>query len=67
MTFSFYSSLKSVPPDLVAVARLARMSWWERFFRLDLSFAAHRIALEQHDVHGRRLVLPDGERGVCFG
>ncbi len=39
MTFSFYSSLKSVPPDLVAVARLAQMSWWERFFRLDLSFA----------------------------
>jgi NitT/TauT family transport system permease protein len=40
MTFSFYSSLKSVPPDLVAVTRLARMSWWSRFFRLDLSFAA---------------------------
>jgi len=40
MTFSFYASLKTVPPDLVAVARLARMSWWERFFRLDLSFAA---------------------------
>jgi NitT/TauT family transport system permease protein len=40
MTFSFYSSLKSVPPDLVAVARLAGLSWWERFFRLDLSFAA---------------------------
>jgi NitT/TauT family transport system permease protein len=40
MTFSFYSSLKSVPPDLAAVARLARMSWWERFFRLDLSFSA---------------------------
>ncbi len=40
MTFSFYSSLKSVPPDLMAVARLTRMSWWERFFRLDLSFAA---------------------------
>jgi NitT/TauT family transport system permease protein len=39
MTFSFYSSLKSVPPDLVAVSRLARMTWWERFFRLDLSFA----------------------------
>ncbi len=40
MTFSFYSSLKSLPPDLVAVARLARMPWWERFFRLELSFAA---------------------------
>jgi len=25
---------------LMAVAQLARMSWWERFFRLDLSFAA---------------------------
>ena len=43
MTFSFYSSLKSVPPDLLAVARLTRMSWWERFFRLDLSFAAHGL------------------------
>ncbi len=43
MTFSFYSSLKSVPPDLVAVARLTRMSWWERFFRLDLSFAARGL------------------------
>src|ERR1043165_6043797 len=40
MTFSFYSSLKSVPPDLVAVARLARLSWWQRFLRLDLSYAA---------------------------
>ncbi len=43
MTFSFYSSLKSVPPDLLAVARLTRMSWWQRFFRLDLSFAAHGL------------------------
>jgi NitT/TauT family transport system permease protein len=43
MTFSFYSSLKSVPADLVAVARLAQMSWWERFFRLDLSFAANGL------------------------
>lgn len=40
MTFSFYSSLKAVPPDLVAVTRLTKMPWWERFFRLDLSFAA---------------------------
>lgn len=40
MTFAFYASLKSVPPELTAVARLSRMSWWTRFFRLDLSFAA---------------------------
>lgn len=43
MTFSFYASLKSVPPDLQAVARLTRMSWWQRFFRLDLAFAAHGL------------------------
>lgn len=40
MTFSFYSSLKSVPPDLRSVARLARLSWWRRFFVLELSFSA---------------------------
>ena len=40
LTFSFYASLKSTPPDLISVTRLAKMSWWERFFRLDLSFAA---------------------------
>ena len=43
MTFSFYASLKSVPPDLLAVARLTRMSWWERFLRLDLSYSAHGL------------------------
>ena len=43
MTFSFYSALKTVPPDLVAVARLTRMSWWERFLRLDLAFSAHGL------------------------
>jgi NitT/TauT family transport system permease protein len=40
MTFSFYSSLKSVPPDLLAVSQLAKMSWWQRFLRVDLSYAA---------------------------
>ena len=40
MTFSFYSSLKSVSPDLVAVSRLAKQSGWERFIQLDLSSSA---------------------------
>lgn len=43
MTFAFYASLKSVPPDLVAVAQLAKLSRWERFLRLDLSFAANSL------------------------
>src|SRR5438552_2917220 len=38
MTFSFYSSLKSIPPDLVAVAKLAKLSWWQRFFQFVLSY-----------------------------
>jgi len=40
MTFSFYASLKAVPPELNAVAQLAHLTWWRRFFTLDLSFAA---------------------------
>src|SRR5262249_18375631 len=35
-----YASLKAVPNELQAVARLSKMSWWQRFFHLDLSFAA---------------------------
>src|SRR2546426_1117506 len=36
MTFSFFGSLKSVPEDLVAACRLLELSWWQRFFRLEL-------------------------------
>jgi NitT/TauT family transport system permease protein len=43
MTFSFYASLKSLPPELIAVSRLAKFSWWQRFVHLDLSFAAHGL------------------------
>src|SRR5439155_23465729 len=43
MTFAFYSSLKSVPEDFVAVTRLAKLTWWQRFVRLDLSFAASSL------------------------
>jgi NitT/TauT family transport system permease protein len=40
MTFSFYNSLKAVPPDLAEVATLARFSRWERLRGLELPFAA---------------------------
>lgn len=43
MTFSYYASLKSLPLDLVAVTRLMKMSRWEKFLRLDLSFAANGL------------------------
>jgi NitT/TauT family transport system permease protein len=40
MTFSFYSSLKSIPEDMREVARLYRWSWWQRFTQLELPFSA---------------------------
>jgi len=36
MTFSFYHSLRSVPPELDEMATLYRLSKWERFTRLEL-------------------------------
>jgi NitT/TauT family transport system permease protein len=43
MTFSFYNSLKSVPEDLIAVTRLAGLSTWERFWKLELPYAANGL------------------------
>jgi NitT/TauT family transport system permease protein len=40
MTFSFYHSLKSVPPDLAEVATLSRFGWWQRFRWVELPFSA---------------------------
>ena len=62
MTFSFYSSLKSVPPDLVAVSRLAKMSWLGTILPARFVVRGDGTGLEQHDVDGGRLVLPDRKR-----
>src|SRR5437773_10239891 len=40
MTFSFYHSLRSVPPDLQEVATVYRFTWWQRLKWLELPFAA---------------------------
>jgi len=39
MTFSFYQSLTTVPPDLDEAARSFRLSAWQRFWRLEVPFA----------------------------
>ena len=36
MTFSFYSSLKSIPKEMREAATAYRLSWWQRFWRLEL-------------------------------
>jgi NitT/TauT family transport system permease protein len=36
MAFSVYSSLKTIPGELLEAARLYRLSWWQRFIQLEL-------------------------------
>jgi NitT/TauT family transport system permease protein len=40
MAFSFYQSLRTIPADLDEVSRHFRQSWWLRFWRLEVPFAA---------------------------
>jgi len=40
MTFSFYSSLKSIPREMREVAEIYRWSWWQRFAQMELPYAA---------------------------
>lgn len=39
MAFSFYQSLRTVPPDLEEASQAFRFTGWLRFWRLDASFA----------------------------
>jgi NitT/TauT family transport system permease protein len=40
MTFSFYSSLKSIPREMMEAAQVYHLSWWQRFRQLELPYAA---------------------------
>ncbi len=40
MTFSVYSSLKSVPREMVEATEVYRLSWWQRFIQLELPYSA---------------------------
>jgi len=40
MAFSFYSSLKSIPREMVEASRIFRYSAWQRFWQLELPFSA---------------------------
>jgi NitT/TauT family transport system permease protein len=39
MTFSFYSSLKSIPSEMREVAQIYRWSWWQRFTQMELPYS----------------------------
>ncbi|MGB8260153.1 MAG: ABC transporter permease subunit [Terracidiphilus sp.] len=40
MAFSFYSSLKSIPREMIEATRVYRYSAWQRFWQLEMPFAA---------------------------
>jgi NitT/TauT family transport system permease protein len=40
MTFSMYSSLKSIPHELMEASEIYRLSWWQRWIQLELPYAA---------------------------
>ncbi|MGA2350775.1 MAG: ABC transporter permease subunit [Terracidiphilus sp.] len=39
MAFSFYSSLKSIPREMIEATRIYRFSAWQRFWQLEMPFA----------------------------
>jgi NitT/TauT family transport system permease protein len=40
LAFSFYSSLKSIPKEMVEASRIYRYSAWQRFWQLEMPYAA---------------------------
>ncbi len=44
MSFSYYSSLKSVPTDFIEASRVMNLSWRERLFTLELPYSAVNLA-----------------------
>jgi NitT/TauT family transport system permease protein len=40
MAFSFYSSLKNIPREMLEAAQIYRLSWWQKFVQLELPYAA---------------------------
>ncbi len=40
MAFSFYSSLKSIPREMIEASRIYRYSAWQRFWQLELPYSA---------------------------
>jgi NitT/TauT family transport system permease protein len=40
MTFSVYSSMKSIPRELLEATQVYRLSWWQTFVQLELPYSA---------------------------
>lgn len=40
MTFSVYSSMKSIPREMLEAGEVYRLTWWQRFMQLELPYSA---------------------------
>ncbi|HUA63183.1 MAG TPA: ABC transporter permease subunit [Verrucomicrobiae bacterium] len=40
MTFSVYSSMKSIPREMIEASEIYRLTWWQRFIQLELPYSA---------------------------
>lgn len=74
MTFSFYHSLRMIPKELYHVAQVFQLSWWQRFWKLEVPFAMPSlvwntmmsvsggwffvVASEAITVEGQNIMLP---------
>jgi NitT/TauT family transport system permease protein len=67
LAFSFYSSLKSIPREMLEASRIYRYSAWQRFWQLEMPLRRHRPGLELDRLGGRRMVRPDRLRDVHHG
>jgi NitT/TauT family transport system permease protein len=43
MVFSYYDSLRGIPGDFRMLAKFYNMSWWQRFWRVELPFGAQGL------------------------
>jgi NitT/TauT family transport system permease protein len=43
MAFSYYDSLRGVPPDYRMLGRLYGFNWWHRFWKIELPFGAQGL------------------------
>jgi NitT/TauT family transport system permease protein len=39
MTFSVYSSMKSIPREMLEATQIYRLTWWQRFIQLELPYS----------------------------
>jgi NitT/TauT family transport system permease protein len=43
MVFSYYDSLRGIPADFRMLAKLYNLNWWQRFWRVEMPFAAQGL------------------------